>query len=605
MGKFFKSVWKWINVAKSTVGTILFLIIMIWVISLFFTETKPKVPDNAALVIAPQGFIVERKTNKDFWQIMLERDQDRIPETLLRDIASAIKTAKTDERISALVINMDYLFGAGLSQLHYISSLIEDFKKSGKPVLAYGLYYANGHYLVASHADEIYMHPLGSMILTGYGSYVPYFKSAIDKIKAEVNVFRSGVYKSFGEPYMRDDMSDEAKEANMVLLTTLWDQFLTEVSTQRGIEADVIQTGFNTIANDLRNVGGDIAQLALDKGLVDGLMTDNEWTTYMTSLVGPSRNGGTYNNIYMEDYVLANADGLLPSQNQVAIIVAKGEITFGEQRDGNAGSATIIQQLQQARFDDNVKAVVFRIDSPGGSMLASELIREEVELLKQSGKPVVVSMGAVAASGGYWISAPADEIWAQPSTITGSIGVIGIVPTFEGSLDELGIHIDGVGTTPLAGEFNLGRSLSPLAKDLIQQSVDNSYAQFINMVAEYRSLPVEDVDAIGQGRVWSGQAAYDFGLVDALGTLDNAIESAAARADMVDYDVRYIEQEPDFYQQLAESFRAKSGFDLDATAYRPGNLERFVTELTRTLEALFTMNDPNGVYALCELCEVR
>ncbi len=599
-----KNTWKIIQTVKSIIGTLFFIFIAYIFYTAFFTTSAPQVPAGSALIINPVGFIVERKTEKDTWEILLEDQSREIPETLLRDIGKAIQSAKVDERIEALVINMDYLFGAGLSQLHYIGAQIEDFKKSGKPVLAYGLGFSTGQYLVASHADEIYMHPYGSLLLTGYGAYSPYFKTALEKIKTKVHVFRSGPYKAYGEPYLRDDMSDEAKEANQVLIDTLWQVYLTQIAEARGIEIDTLQASFNTLSEDLRMVGGDLAQIPLEQGLIDGLMDQAEWGAHMAKLVGTNGDENGFTSIHMGSYLRAIAGDSNGSRNEVAVIVVRGEITFGENLNGSTGSATLVRQLQQARHDPDIKAVVLRIDSPGGSLLASELIREEIEVLKESGKPVIASMGAVAASGGYWIAAPADEIWAQPTTITGSIGVIAIYPTFDKTLDAIGIHVDGVGTTPLSGDFTLGRPLSPLAVDLFQQSVENSYAQFVNMVAEYRGLDPEAVDAIGQGRVWSGVAAHGFGLVDSLGTVDDAIEAAAMRADLSDYRVNYIENKPGFSQRIADFLSTKSGLDLPGVN-RPGPVESFAKSIRRTLESLSFLNDPSHVYVLCENCEVR
>ena len=603
-----KIIWKGIQLFKSIIGTLFFFLFLFILYNAFFTSTTPVVPKSAALVIDPAGYIVERETRKDIWDILFEDKTREIPETLLRDIGKAIETAAHDERIKALVLNMDYLHRAGLAQLHYIGGKVEDFKKSGKPVLAYGLGFSNGSYLVASFADEIYMHPYGAVFLTGYGVWPAYYKSALDKIKTKVHVFRSGPYKAYGEPYLRDDMSDEAREANRVLLDTLWGEFIEQIANARGIDPAAFRASYQTLAEDLREVGGDLAQLPVEQGLIDGLKSESQWGEYMATLVGDEGSDDGYTNIHMAQYLEATANDAVfsgISDDKIAVVVARGEIIFGENINGTAGSYTIIRQLQKARLDDSVKAVVLRIDSPGGSLLASELIREEIELVKASGKPVIASMGAVAASGGYWIASPADEIWAQPTTITGSIGVIGIVPTFEGTLDAIGIHVDGVGTTPLSGDFKLGRPLSPLARDIIQQSVENSYAQFIDMVANYRGLEPEAVDAIGQGRVWSGRAAFEFGLVDSLGNIDDAIAAAASRAELSDYQVKYFEEEPGFSEKWAEILTARAGFDLEKTRWRPGAVESFMLEIARVIERLGLLNDPSQVYVLCEMCEVR
>lgn len=605
IGKFFKALWKGILTVKSVITTIVFYAFLFWLGLVLFSDPIPNIPDKGALVIEPVGFIVEQRSEKDTLEILFPDETRQVPETLLRDIATAIRHAKTDERITSLVLNMDYLFGAGLAQLHYIGQLVDDFKRSGKPVYAYGLGFSGGQYLVASFADEIYMHPMGSVILTGYGSYPLYYREAIEKIKAKVHVFRAGTYKSFSEPYTRDSMSEEAKEANLALVTSLWQDFAAQVSASRGISPEALDASYGTLPEDLAAHGGDLALLAQDQGFVDGLMRESEWESYMAGIAGENGSYYGYSATSFSNYLLATEADRLGSGDQVAVVTVSGEIILGESRPGQAGAFTVIRHLQTARYDDRVKAVVLRIDSPGGGMLASELIREEVELLKEAGKPVIVSMGAVAASGGYYIAAPADEIWAQPTTITGSIGVIGMVPTFEGSLDAIGIHSDGVGTTPLSGDFAFGRPLSPLAVELFQQSVENSYSQFIEMVAENRSLTPEDVDAVGQGRVWTGTAAQSFGLVDNLGNFEDAVAAAAFNANLSTFTTHFIEEESDFSKGLVEWFFAKTGAETFQVREAPSLAKILLHDLEKAFNALSAFNDPGSVYVLCENCEVR
>lgn len=605
IGKFFKAIWKGIRTVQSVVGTLLFFILVVWLGMTLFSNPVPNVPDQGALVIEPVGYIVEQKSKKSTLEILFPDETRQVPETLLRDIATAIRHAKTDERITSLVLNMDFLFGAGLAQLHYIGQLVDDFKRSGKPVYAYGLGFSGGQYLVASFADEIYMHPMGSVILTGYGAYPLYYREAIEKIKAKVHVFRAGSYKSYSEPYTRDSMSDEAKEANLALITSLWQDFTAQVSSSRGISPEALAASYGTLSLDLAERGGDFALLAQDQGYVDGLMRESEWQSYMAGIAGDNGSYYGYAATSFSDYLLATEADRGGGGDQVAVVTVSGEIVLGESRPGQAGAFTVIRHLQTARYDDNVKAVVLRIDSPGGGMLASQLIREEVELLQEAGKPVIASMGAVAASGGYYIAAPADEIWAQPTTITGSIGVIGMLPTFEGSLDAIGIHSDGVGTTPLSGDFGLGRPLSPLAQDIFQQSVENSYARFIEMVAENRALSPEDVDAVGQGRVWTGTAAQIFGLVDNLGNFEDAVAAAGLRADISGFTTTFIEEESDFSKGLVEWVFAKAGPENFQTREAPSLAKTLLHDLEKAFKALSAFNDPGAVYLLCENCEVR
>ena len=600
-----KAFWRGIRAAQSVIGTLLFLFLLFIAVNALFRDTRPLIPSGVALIVAPASQVVERARERTTREVLLQGEEGRVPETLMRTIAAAIRNAKDDDRIKALVLNLDYLWGAGVSQLHYMAELLDDFRESGKPIYAYGVFYSDSSYLVAAHADEIYLHPSGSLFFTGYGVYAPYFKTALDKIKADVHVFRSGAYKTYGEPFQRDAMSEEAKEENRALLTGLWDRFVADVAGRRGIVPEDFRASFETLAEDLRAAGGDPARLALEKKLVDGLLSEDAWIAKMAALVGADDAPEGYRNIYLEDYARASeGDGLLPS-SKVAIVVVQGEIVFGESRGSDSGSYSVVEQLRRARQDDRVKAVVLRVDSPGGSLVASEQIREEVERIKAAGKPVVASMGAVAASGGYWISAPADEIWADASTITGSIGVVGIFPTFDRSLDAIGIHVDGVGTTPLAGDLSPLRPLSPLAQYIFQQSVDSSYRSFVEVVAKYRNLPPEDVDALGQGRVWSGEAAYGFKLVDHLGNLDAAIAAAASRAHLEEYDFAYFEKAPDFSQSVAEFLFTRLGRAETSPLAPRGALEGFFLDLKRAVEAVVSLNDPKGVYALCEACQVR
>ena len=365
IGKFFKAIWKGLRTVQSVVGTLLFFILVLWLGMVLFSNPVPNIPNQGALIIDPVGFIVEQTTEKNTLEVLFPDETRQAPETLLRDIATAIRHAKTDERITSLVLNMDYLFGAGLAQLHYIGQLVDDFKRSGKPVYAYGLGFSGGQYLVASFADEIYMHPMGSVLLTGYGAYPLYYREAIEKIKAKVHVFRAGTYKSYSEPYTRDDMSDEAKEANLALITSLWQDFTAQVSSSRGISPEALGASYGTLSQDLAERGGDFALLAQDQGYVDGLMRESEWQSFMAGIAGENGSFYGYSATSFSDYLLATAADRLGSGDQVAVVTVSGEIVLGESGKGRAGAFTVIRHLQTARYDDNVKAVVLRIDSPG------------------------------------------------------------------------------------------------------------------------------------------------------------------------------------------------------------------------------------------------
>lgn len=600
-----KRFWQSVRIVQSFLGTLLFLLVVSVLAVIFLFDTKPQVPSSAALIIAPVGQIVESNAEQSGLDVVLENEGGRSPETLMRTIASAIRYAKTDERIKAIVINLDFLTGAGVSQLYYIGELLDDFRNSGKPVYAFGLYYSDDSYLIASHADEVYLHPTGSVFLTGYQLYAPYLKTALDKIKAKVYVFRSGAYKSYGENYERDFMSGPAKEENLHLLNELWDRFVAHVTQQRGIEEAEFRKKFETLSEDLRRAQGDPAKLALAQGLIDGILSEDEWVAKMVTLVGSDENPEGYSNVYLEDYAHAVDDGALLTPDHIAVVVVRGEIVFGESQGSNSGSLSVVEQLRRARLDKHVKAVILRVDSPGGSLVASQQILEEIVRIKAAGLPVVVSMGAIAASGGYWISAPADEIWADASTITGSIGVVGVFPTFDRSLEWLGVHIDGVGTTPLSGDFSPLRPLSPLAQDLFQQSVNSSYRSFVEMVSHYRGLTPQAVDDVGKGRIWSGREALKFKLVDHLGNLDQAIAAAASRARLTDYDFVYYEKTPGFSQNLFKLLFAAQAKSNVRSRVSKGPIDQVLTEVSHLTNTLKSLNDPKGIYLLCETCRIQ
>lgn len=610
LAKIFNGIFRVLQAIQAVVVSVVFLMVILFALAVWnaVPDSDPViVPANAALVLNPEGVIVEQLTARDITEIIVSDDSGP-GETLLRDVVAAIRRARDDDRITALVLSLDYMAGAGASQLHYIGSVIEEFKESGKPVLAYSDGFTQSQYLIAAHADEIYLNPFGSVLLTGYGVYPTYYKSGLEKLKATVNVFRVGTYKTFAEPYLRDDMSDDAKEAYAQAIHVLWDAYVEEITSARDIDPGDFRAGIQTIGDRLKEAGGDFAQLALDQGLVDGLMTRAEWTRHLAGVVGV--NGSNYSHIDLADYVAVNAN-TPESGPKVAIVVARGSILDGEQSAGTIGGDTLARLIRTARERNDVKAIVLRIDSGGGSVFASEVIRREVEATQAKGIPVIASMGAVAASGGYWIATTADEIWAAPTTITGSIGIVAILPTFERSLDAIGVHKDGVGTTPLAGGFDPMRPLSPEIKDIIQQSIENGYQRFLDRVADGRDMTVEAVDAVAQGRIWTGSDALALGLVDKLGTLDQAVAAAAAVAELDDYSTIYVEDAPSNEQRLAEYFFADAaiadgwGGSKVRGALRPGPLQRALQEFEDELSALMALNDPNAAYALCMDCRIR
>lgn len=603
-----RGLWWGIKALRSAIITAFAALVLVFFVALIGAAGGPgipSVPTGGALILNPEGIIVEQLTARDPLEVVLSGDRGAPLEVLSRDIVNALRTAKDDDKISTLVLSLDGLAGAGASQLHYIGSVIDEFKESGKPVVVYSRGFSQSQYLLASHADEIYMHPFGAVLFTGYGIYPTYMKSAFEKLKANVNVFRVGAYKTAAEPFLRDDLSDEARETFGGTLNDLWDAYVAEVSTARGIDEKDFRARLASVDTDMVEVVGDLGELALKQGLVDGLMTRKEWRNHMIGLVG--ENDKTYKHITFGDYLTAANGVTKAGGDTIAVIVAKGSILDGEQKAGNVGGDTVARLIREAREDSNVKAIVMRIDSGGGSAYASEIIRREVEAAQEDGIPFVTSMGSVAASGGYWIAATSDEIWAEPTTITGSIGILAIIPTFEKTFDTIGIHRDGVGTAPLSGAFDPLRPMSDMTKSIVDQAINNGYQKFIELVARGRDMAPEEVDAIARGRIWSGTDAKGLGLVDNLGTLDEAIAAAAARAEVTDYDISYFEDKPSAEQLFLEELFAFAnlGDSLTKGARYNGPVQSMLIEMEDQLKQFASLNDPRGMYALCLECAVK
>ena len=606
-GYLIRGFWQGLSVCRVIIGNLVFLALIILFLSLFFYGDKQDIPDEAALILSPQGDIVIQKTETILSsRLMGEASRE---ETLLKDIIDVIDHAKDDQRVKALVLDLQDMGSAASSKLADIGQALLRFKTGGKPIYASADYYGQQQYYLAAHADHLYLHPMGGVALTGFGIYRNYFKSALEKLMIQFHVFRVGTYKSALEPFLRDNMSEYAKEANLSWLSVLWDTYAGTIAELRGLPPEAVDNYINNVSENLSLVKGDTAQLALDHGLVDALKTRDEVREELIALVGEDEDEMTINKIQFDDYLAA----IKPQQKQtrddtakVGVIVAKGIILDGVQPAGKIGGDTLTDLIRQARLDDEVKALVLQIDSPGGSALASELIRRELELTRQSGKPVIASMSSIAASGGYWIASPADEIWAAPTTITGSIGIYSAFATLEKSLDYLGIHNDGVGTTRVADAFDTARPLNPIIADSMEQVIQHNYRRFIKTVSEGRNLTLQDVEKIAQGRVWSGKTAKELGLVDQFGNLQDAVQSAANMVNLKDYDVIYIEQPQTAREKLIKQlnhFLAGIANNTLGSVAHPA--VRFFKKLGPELEAIIELNDPQGVYAYCLVCDVH
>jgi protease-4 len=536
------------------------------------------------------------------------------PEMLVSDVVKVIETATTDNRIQAMVLDVSALRSASLDKMQRVGVAIESFKAAGKKVFSHGAYFGQTQYYLASYADEISLNPMGAVILEGYGSYPMYYKAALEKLKINTHVFRVGTYKSAVEPFLRNDMSDEAKEANIGWLSGLWQTYKQDVSSRRGFDITNFDESYDALLQKMQAADGDTAQYAINNKFVDNVATREQFQQKLIGIVGKN-DKHVYNHVSFDDYAkyaVPSTAFVNPLTSKVAVVVARGMIVDGSAKAGTIGGDTTAALLRRARFDDKVKAVVLRIDSGGGSAFASEIIGQEISLLREAGKPVIASMGAVAASGGYWIAAPANEIWASPTTITGSIGIFGLLHTAEDSLAALGLNVDGVGTTELAGlsaGLPLYQGLNSKAKDIMQLLIERGYTEFLTMVGSNRNMSLDEVDAVAQGRVWTGSTALELGLVDKLGSFDDAIAAAAEKAGLTTYDVQVITQELSPTEQMLKELFASakaSGWlpQLQATPEQQ-MLQRVSKQLRQDFVILNQFNDPNGVYSYCMTCSIN
>jgi protease-4 len=544
--RFFLGVWHLIDGARKLLLNIIFLLIAYFgLMVLIDTDDTVIIKQNTALVLRPYGNIVEQYSGTPLDQVLQQATEQERSETRLRDIVEAIRRARDDDRIVRLVIVPTYMWRIGMASLLELEAAIADFKTTGKPVITLADNLGQQQYYLAALADEIWLHPKGMVWIDGFSAYRQFYREGLDKLEVEVNLFRVGEFKSAMEPYIRDDMSPAAREANLYWIGSLWQQYLEGISRNRGIPLENLSEAINDFANGLEAVDGDFAQFALELGLVDRLVGRPEAHLELAGMGAAGSGSEGFRQVDLENYLALTELQLRPESNRkIAIVIAEGDIVRGVQPNGVVGAVSMAGELRSVAEDSRVEAVVLRINSPGGDVFASEKIRREVQALKESGKTVVVSMGDVAASGGYWIAMPADEVWASPATITGSIGVYGMIPTFSKPLAKLGIHTDGVGTTPLAGKLRLDKPLDADLKRIFQHATEQNYDDFIELVTDARPLERHEVEAVAQGRVWSGVQAKDRQLVDQTGNLRQAIDAAARIAGMgTDYSLQYSERE--------------------------------------------------------------
>ena len=577
---------------------VIIISIFSFISSLFVDEFKD--PTNKALVINPMGPIVEQITGTND---PIDQFSGNLPRELyVGDLLEVLESAAIDERVQNVLLNLDNMDETGQAVLYDVGVALQKIKDADKTIIAVGDYYSRSGYYLASFSDEIIMNNDGLVGLDGFGRSRLFFKSFLDKIKIDFNVFRVGTYKSAVEPYLDNKMSKEAKEANLAYLNVLWDSYKDEVSRNRKMTSDEIQYLVDNADKVLTDKSGSTSEAFLDYGLVDKLLPRTKTRSYLRELFGESEDKKSFARISGFEYLqlIRSEKKDLGGKDKIAVIVAKGTIVDGVQPPGTIGGDSTSRLIREAYEDENVKAIVLRVDSGGGGVFASEQIRQELLEAKEKGLKVIASMGNVAASGGYWISANADEIWASHNTITGSIGIFGLLPTFNRALNEIGINSDGVKTSKIDLSGDVTQPLSEGLSNIIQSEIEYGYKRFIGLVSEARNIPIDQVDQIAQGRVWAGTSAKELGLVDKIGNLKMAIKRAAELAEISEYTTYYPTQSVDWRTQLAKRFSGYVSWVIPP--YLKDNL--VVKNAINTLKDINQFNDPKGIYIICEDCPI-
>ncbi|HHQ8347750.1 TPA: signal peptide peptidase SppA [Salmonella enterica subsp. diarizonae] len=604
---FFKWTWRLLNFVREMVLNLFFIFLVLVGVGIWMqigNGSNSEQTARGALLLDISGVIVDKpSTNHRLGALgrqLFGASSDRLQENSLFDIVNAIRQAKDDRNITGIVLDLKNFTGADQPSMRYIGKALREFRDSGKPVFAVGENYSQGQYYLASFANKIWLSPQGQVDLHGFATNGLYYKTLLDKLKVSTHVFRVGTYKSAVEPFIRDDMSPAAREADSRWIGELWQNYLHTVSANRQISPQQLFPGAQAIIDGLTSVGGDTAKYALDHKLVDTLASSADVEKALTKQFGWSKTENNYRAISYYDYSLKTPAG---NGGTIAVIFANGAIMDGEETPGNVGGDTTASQIRDARLDPKVKAIVLRVNSPGGSVNASEVIRAELAAAKAAGKPVVVSMGGMAASGGYWISTPANYIVASPSTLTGSIGIFGVINTVENSLSSIGVHSDGVSTSPLA-EISMTKALSPEVQQMMQLSIEYGYKRFITLVAEARKRTPEQIDQIAQGHVWTGEDAKANGLVDSLGDFDDAVAKAADLAKLKQWHLDYYQDEPTVLDMVMDSMTGSVRAMLPEAiqAILPVPLVSAANTVKAEGDKLAAFNDPQNRYAFCLTC---
>ena len=579
-----------------TINAFFILFILFALVGLIGSCDSPQVPKGSALIINPAGTLVEEASAPlAFPEFILQ--QGPVSETVVEDVIYAINTAAKDKDIKMLILDLEDLTSASSAQAYRIGVALQNFKESGKKILSYADYYEQYQYYIASFSDEIYMHPMGGVQLTGFGGNNLYFKGLLDNLLIDVEVFKVGKFKSAVEPYTEKGMSDESRLANSEIYESLWAYYMGDIVSNRSIELESLIAYANDYDEVIDTANGDTAEAAVTTNLIDDLLTREVIRNKISELVGWAEDGTSLNAISMNRYLSLNPRDVSARAPALGVIIAQGPIMDGPGIAGSIGADDMIQRIRSAKNDQSIKGLILRVDSPGGSAFASELIRQELEAFQQTGRPVVASFASVAASGGYWISASSDKIISEARTITGSIGIFGLIPTAQRALEKIGVNLDGVGTTPytLDGPFSgLSREMS----SVLQKTIEHGYEQFIELVAKGRDMTTEEVDAVAQGRVWHGEKALSLGLVDELGDLEVAANVTAELAGLSEWSLRYLSAPVDPRQEILRQL-LQSQLPLErATA----PIENLVSYGQKGLEAAQLLNDKRDIYAICLEC---
>ena len=613
VGSFFAGAWRWLGLVQHAImrviGLILIIIALIALLGAIFGGDAFELADNGVLRLEPAGVIVEEKTRVSpsdaFTASLLGADPSN--EILLRDVVDGLRLAAEDEDITAIVANFDGLAGATPAALHEIAEEMAAFRESGKEIIVYSDGLGMASYFLAAQADQLALHAFGAADVSGYAVYRTYFRSLLDRLNVTINVYRVGTFKSALEPVLGDEMSPEAEEANRFLYGDIWNAYQDRVEAARALSDGALQAYADDAVALYQAADRNAAQMAVNAGLADEIVSRAGWKDRMEERFGRDEEAESFEASDFFAYLADRREAAKPDGDVIAVVMAVGAIIDGEADGGTIGGDAHAALIRRARLDEDVKAIVLRVDSGGGSVFASEVIREELEQAREDGKIVIASMGGVAASGGYWISTPAHEIWAEPTTITGSIGIFGFFPTLENALPEIGVFSDGFAQSNMAGGMSLQRGVNATWNELLQLNIEAGYERFLSVVGEARGMTRDEVDAVAQGRVWTGTQALERGLVDQLGGFDEAVAAAAERAGLEEgaYTVKLIEEELEGFEKFLADLGAAEALAhvFGDNAVANGPLGAVLQSAGDELERVNMMNDPNGLYAACLTCE--